>query len=492
MAKRTAIIDIGSNSISLVVYEKSSRYAFHLIEKIRSKVRIGEGAYLNGGHISDKAMQNAYSALRDFSLVSKSLGCKKVLCVATSALRDAPNKVQFVKKIDKELGIKIKIIDGKKEAYFGAVAALNLLPKIDSVTTIDIGGGSTELAKIENGEVIDCISLDIGTVRLKELFSDNKTSFFDISTYIDDILQTLPDLYKSRHIVGIGGTIRALSFAILKNAKYPIDSLHSFEYSYSKNNSFIVSISKSSTKELKKSSISKSRYDTISQGSSIFYKLCNKLESKTVIVSKAGVREGVYLCDILRNSNNKFPHNFNVSIKNLIDRFAIYNKHIPHLQRSAAGIYDQIHHIFDPKKKYQRTLLMASKLLLIARRINIYSNSDMGFSFLVENLNFTLSHKEKILIAIILKFAHKNSMSKKDIKKLDVLLPSKAVIEWLSFILSLTVCINKNKTLKKIEVKYSKDLLTISGKESLFLCQECVNKLKKPIKMDIQILKSST
>jgi exopolyphosphatase/guanosine-5'-triphosphate,3'-diphosphate pyrophosphatase len=95
LAKRTAVIDIGSNSISLVVYEKSSRYAFHLIEKVRSRVRIGEGAYNNGGVLSEDAMQKAYDTLDEFLSISKSLGCRKVLAVATSALRDAPNKKAF-------------------------------------------------------------------------------------------------------------------------------------------------------------------------------------------------------------------------------------------------------------------------------------------------------------------------------------------------------------------------------------------------------------
>ena len=489
MAKRTAIIDIGLNSISLVIYEKSSRYAFHLIEKVRAKVRIGEGAYENDGNLLELAMDRAYDALEDFLSVSKSLGCKKVLSVATSALRDAPNKKVFLKRVSSGLSLNIKIIDGQKEAYFGAVAALNLLPKIKNATTIDIGGGSTELAKIEDGKIVDTISLNIGTVRLKELFFDKKKEYLLVQSFIDDILSKLPETFKSTNIIGIGGTIRALSDAVLKDSNYPIDSLHAFEYFYDEHKNFIEKVAKSEVLKLKDTSISRSRYDTIREGSAIFYMLCQKLEAQTIITSKAGVREGVYLSDILRNCNHVFPHNFNISIKSLIDRFALYGKNITQVQKTTTAIYEQTNYIFDKDEKYKDILSVSSKLLLITRRLNIYSNSDMSFSFLVENLNFALSHKDKILIAIILKYSHKKDINEKEIAKFSELLPSVETIKWLSFILSLTVCINKNKKPQKTSITFDENELCVISDSKMFLTSECIKKLKKPASFAI-VLKS--
>ncbi len=488
MAKRTAIIDIGSNSISLVVYEKSSRFAFHLIEKARNRVRIGEGAYLRGGYLSQEAMQRAYDTLEDFLSISKSLSCKKILIVATSALRDAPNKKVFLTRVKRGLNLNIKIIDGKKEAYFGGIAALNLLPNIKNATTIDIGGGSTELASIKDGVVVDVISLDIGTVRLKELFFDKNRDFKELEQYIEVELKRVSELFFSSKIVGIGGTIRALSLAILKDTNHPLDSLHSYRYKFSKHKEYIKDISRSEISKLKESSIDRGRYDTIREGSFIFYMLCKKLGAKSIITSKAGVREGVYLNDILRNSNNKFPHNFNISIKNLIDRFAIYHKNIPKVQRDSVNIYLELNHFFDAKSRYLDELKMASKLLLIFRRLNIYSNSDMSFGFLVENLNFGFSHKERLLIAVILRCAFKRDLESKEIKKFKKLLPSVKVIEWLSFILSLALCINKNKRLHKVEIKYIERELLIYGEKESILLSESIKKLKKPSNFSIRFV----
>jgi exopolyphosphatase/guanosine-5'-triphosphate,3'-diphosphate pyrophosphatase len=365
------------------------------------------------------------------------------------------------------------------------------LPKLDNATTIDIGGGSTELAKIEDGKIVETISLNIGTVRLKELFYDSSKAYEEISLYIDKVLEELPTRFKSRHIIGIGGTIRAVSDAIRKDSNYPLESLHGYSYEFEENREFIKEVSQSEVLKLKKTSISKSRYDTIREGCAIFYATCIKLEAKEVITSKVGVREGVYLSDILRGNNHQFPKNFNISIKSLIDRFSIYDKHISYMQKTANKIYEKTYHIFDPEQVYKETFLKASKLLLITRRLNIYSNSDMSFSFLIENLNFALTHQEKVLIAFILKFSHKKEVDTKAIKKFQTLLPDTKTVEWLNFLLALSVCINKNKKAQNIEVEFIDKLLTIKSNSKMFLVHECIKKLKKPEVFAIQVVQST-
>ncbi len=480
MAKRTTIIDIGSNSMTLVIYEKSSRFAFHLIEKVRSSVRIGENAYADNGALTKEAMDRAFHTLQDFVQISKSYKAQKILCVATSALRDAPNRAEFLQRVRKELKLNIKVIDGEREAYFGALAALNLLPKFKEATTIDIGGGSTELAKIVDGKIVETISLKLGTVRLKELFFDQKKGFKEASEYVKEVVSELPEAFQSECVIGIGGTIRALSKAIMRMEKYPIDTLHAFEYKYDDYAKFIKKVAKSSVLELKDFPISSSRYDTIREGSTIFYTLNKRLHTKKVLTSKAGVREGVYLHDILRNSNHLFPHNFNVSIRSLIDRFALLPKHCSHTQRVAKVIYDVVADEFDKKRRYEEILGMSAKLLLIFNRLNIYSNSDYSFFYLLENLNFSLSHEEKILIAVLLRFSQKGKVDTSIYKTYKSLLPSLETVQWLTFILSVDEAIVRNKSLSPIKAAYDGKVLTIYSHEERFLAKEAIKKVKKP------------
>ncbi len=485
MAKRTAIIDIGSNSLSLVVYEKSSRYAFHLIEKVRSRVRIGEGAYERDGYLQEEAMDMAFGALKDFLSVSENLKCRKILCVATSALRDAPNKKLFLKRVSRELKLNIKIIDGQQEAYFGAVAAMNLLEPLESFTTIDIGGGSTELSFVQEGKILETLSLDLGTVRLKELFFDKGHNQEKVESYIKDIIVQVPEIFKSTTIVGIGGTIRALSASIMMKEQYPINNLHGFDYRVKDYVSLMESIPKMDTKALKKLDFPSTRLDTIGEGTAIFYSLLKYLGAEVVISSKAGVREGVYLNDILRNSQGKFPHNFNVSIKSLIDRYALSEKNCAYVQKVALNLFDVLQEKQHVPLEYREVLGFAAKLSPISKVFNIYSRSDNSFHFLLENLNFTFSHEKKLLLALLLKLSPKEKQRHREFKKYEMLLPELEVLEWLYFILNLAACINSNKKIQKFEISLEKNIIMIALQEGSYLCKECIEKLQVPTSLKI-------
>ena len=96
MNRRVAIIDIGSNSARLVIFERSSKFGFHLISEQKSRVRIGEGAYKQNGYLQPIGIQRAYLALQSFTQSIDEYCVDEIFCVATSALRDAPNANEFI------------------------------------------------------------------------------------------------------------------------------------------------------------------------------------------------------------------------------------------------------------------------------------------------------------------------------------------------------------------------------------------------------------
>ncbi len=486
MAKRTAVIDIGSNSISFVAYEKSSRFAFHLIKKARASVRIGEGAYHRGGEISPEAMDRAFLVLEDFSYIAKNLGCRKILCVATSALRDAPNRGIFINRVRRELNIGIKVIDGAKEAYLGGVAALNLLEELDEFVTVDIGGGSTEFARVQNKRVVESHSLNLGTVRLKELLFDRGASKEEIKAFIEEELSKLPKAFYSSTVVGIGGTIRALSSIIMQKECYPINALHGFCYRFKDHKKLIKSIPQMSDKELLDIDVPKNRLDTIREGISIFYRVLKRFEAKRVIASKAGVREGVYLTDLLRNTNHQFPHNFNISIRSLVDRFAINEKNCSYVSRVATSLFDKIAPHYNLPLIYRDIVKYAAKLSPISSRLSIYSKSENSFYFLLENLNFQFSHEEKLLIALLLKLTPKAKQRNREYKRYQVLLPSREIVELLYHIVAISRCVNSDRHTQRFLVESTAKGAELHLERDGYLCYECLEKLDPPFDFRIK------
>ncbi|MCK5110271.1 MAG: Ppx/GppA family phosphatase [Arcobacteraceae bacterium] len=485
MAKITTIIDIGSNSMRMVVLKKTSRFAFHLINETKSKVKISEGCYENNGNLQPEPLNRAFNALISFIQIAKNLKSGKILCVATSALRDAPNGNTFVKKVSCELGLNIKIIDGQKEAYYGGVAALNLLD-CDNFATIDIGGGSTEFAFINDRNITDTVSLNIGTIRLKELYFNKN----DLDGAKDYILSQLKNIeHKPLKLVGMGGTARALSRAIINKEQYCFDMLHGFKYN-TKNNYKLFNniITANSNKKLKDIGIRKDRYDTIKEGTFIFKTILEFFQIKEVITSGVGVREGIYLTDLLRSSNHKFPVNFNISIRSLLDRFVDDDKLPAYLGNNAKKIFDVLKPLHTLDDKYKSILVIASKLQPMGISLNFYKNSEHSFNFILNGLSYGFTHERRLLIAHIIKFSKKSLPKQSEIKEYKQLLPDFNVIQWLSFMISLNICLNSDFSRTKFEYKLGEDTLEIECDKDIYITQKALEKIETPVNLNLELI----
>ena len=475
----------------MVVYEKTSRYAFHLLHEEKSKVRISEDAYKHGGNLQEIPMQRAFDALRDFLLISKSFKSRKLLCVATSALRDAPNKNDFVSKVKKQLKLNIKVISGEKEAYFGAIACANLLPTQHNALSIDIGGGSTELSFIDGYDVSHTLSLQLGTVRLKELFCDAKKKVEAIA-YIDKELSRLP-IDDATTLVGIGGTFRAVSAAIMSEANYPINNLHAYEYGVNNFKAFISRVlDAKDNNALEVLGIKSNRFDVIKPGVLILQRVIHKLNIQNIITSGVGVREGVYLSDLLRHSKHKFPHNFNTSVKYLLDSRLQDRTFSTQLNQLAKKLFDLTAEYFVVDAQYRYELGIAAKLYPIGSSVHFYSQNKHTYYLIQNALEYGFTHHSNTLIATLTKYAKNKLPAESHLKKYEKLLPSPHTTYVLSYLLSLAISLLSHRPRNiDFEIKFNNGRLYISSKERLYLAKEAVSSIKAPNK-DFQVIFTKT
>ena len=488
MSKVTTIIDIGSNSMRMVVLQKSSRFSFSLINETKSKVKISEGCYENNGNLQDIPMQRAYESLKSFLNISHSLKSRKIICVATSALRDAPNSNVFISKIRKDLGLNIKVIDGEKEAYYGGVAASNLLHD-DNFVTVDIGGGSTEFCFVKNGKIEKSISLNIGTVRIKELYFNKDDMDGAKKVILDDLKKIFElDIEIPSKVVGIGGSIRALSKIIMTKNDYPLDILHGYTYSIKDELSLLNKITNAQhIDELKELGVKKDRFDTIKEGAFIFKTILEALDIKEVTTSGVGVREGVYLTDLLRTSNHKFPENFNVSVRSLLDRFQIDEKQSAYMGNNARKIFDVLKPMHKLDDKFGTFLVVASKLHSIGSTLNFYKSNDNAFDFILNGLNYDFLHSSRVVVAHTIKFSKKSLPTKNEILKYQDLLPSLEVMQWMSFMISLNIAVNQDLSRPKAQYNLNGNILEIDLPNKSFLIESNIEKLETPEDLSIKI-----
>ena len=478
MAKRVGVIDIGSNSVRMLVYEKTSRFAYHRLRDAKSSVRLSQDAYNNNGVLQDIPMQRTFLALENFISIINSFKARKTLCVATSALRDAPNQKDFINNVKRKLGLKIKVIDGKRESYLGAIACANLLPKQENALSIDIGGGSSEFSIINDKNTTNNISIKLGTVRLKELYFDND-DIDGAKTYIDHQLKQLDDLNPSS-IVGIGGTFRAISAAIMASKNYPFEKLHAFESSNSEFSEYIDKILTANNEQLKELHIKKSRFDIIRPGALILDRILKKFNITKLTTSGVGVREGVYLADLLRNSKDKLPTNYNNSVRYILDLHVEDLNYSNQLNKVVKNIFDLTHKYFNLDKKYRYELGVAAKLFTSGSNMHHYSQHKHSYHLSQNALEFGFSHQETILISTLVRYASRKAPSSSHTNKYKILLPETKDLNNLHFILSLAISLLSHRP-RNIDfvLKLENDCLEVESKSNLYLVKESVKKFNQ-------------
>ena len=240
---KLAAIDIGSNSIKLIVVEATSPENFLVLAREKETVRLGHDT-LRDHHLSPEAITRATDTIKRFALIANVLRVERVIGIATAAVREADNAAEFVQEIGKRTGVHTEVLSGAEEArLIGLAAARGCAQTFDDKQptekneerfhlNIDIGGGSTELSLMRNGEPFYLASVRIGAVGLTErmITSDpvNSTELQNLQDQIDATFQnparelTLAlEGARWRRLTGTSGTIIAIGEALraTQNAK---------------------------------------------------------------------------------------------------------------------------------------------------------------------------------------------------------------------------------------------------------------------------------
>ena len=292
-----AVVDIGSNSVRLVVYDGLRRSPTPVFnEKILCG--LGKGVAITG-KLADGGIARALSALRRFRALAKQIGVKQVFAVATAAAREASNGKDFIEKAEDAVGVGINVLTGKEEARFAALGVIAGIPEAEGIVG-DLGGGSLELIDVSQGKLRDGITLPIGPLRLIDMSGGSIPRAKEIiDEYLDKthILENLAD----RTFYAVGGTWRNLARLHMAQNKYPLHVLHHYCMTREQASGvadLVSGLSSSSLKDVRE--VSRSRSDTLPYGALVLERLLAKSKAKDVVASVYGVREGLLYAKLPR------------------------------------------------------------------------------------------------------------------------------------------------------------------------------------------------
>ena len=217
MKERIAIVDMGTNTFLLLIAEKNGR-ELKSIYQDRIATKIGKGG-INGGFITEEAIDRAMDALKEFDLKAKEMNVTKAVAIGTSAVRNASNQVDLIKRIESETSFQPQVISGEREAdfiYQGVRQAIDIPPS--KALIVDIGGGSVEFIIADAQEAFWKQSFEIGGQRLMELFHHHDPilpeEIGNIQNYLNEKLATLFEAlvqWKPEVLIGVSGSFDTLS-----------------------------------------------------------------------------------------------------------------------------------------------------------------------------------------------------------------------------------------------------------------------------------------
>lgn len=286
--ERVGVVDIGSNSVRMVVFDGAARSpAYFYNEKIMAG--LGQGL-AETGRLNPQGRDRALAALRRFGLLAKGMGIN-LACVATAAVRDAADGPEFRRLVERETGLRLHVIDGAEEARLSAQGVLLGWPDAEGLVC-DIGGNSMELAEVRGGKVGRRVTSQLGPFRLQQVPGGRK----ELMTHIRATMAGLADQMGRDHdrIYLVGGSWRAIARLDMERRNYPLLVLHEYRMEPDSIARTVDWIEKHDMADLRaRTGTSAARMELVPLASLVLQALVEEFRPREIDVSSYGIREGL-------------------------------------------------------------------------------------------------------------------------------------------------------------------------------------------------------
>lgn len=498
--KKIGIIDIGSNSIRLIIVQINKDNSFRITDEIKESVRLGKDMTLGGG-LNPFRIDNAIYTLSFFKRLCVIQNTTEILAVATEAVRKASNQKEFLNRVKTELSMDIRVLTGIEEAYYDYFGAINSMDFSDALI-MDIGGSSSELIFVKDRKLKYSISLPFGAINLTEKFSLQKAMDHKSETAIKEFLTTLykniPWLkdVKNVPIIGIGGTIRNIGKLHKKKANYHIDNLHNYRIPTNE----VIDIydqvkAKDASQRRKLKGLSKERSDIFVGAATVLVTLIEYLDLKELHVSGSGLRDG-FLYEYIFKNKKPLIDVLDFSLKNNLLNYEIDVKHPSHVWMLTETMYNELNPIINIPINPYKILKTASMLHDVGILISYFDHHKHS-SYMIANSKINgLTHKEQLMASYIAALHRKNEF-KINLKLYQNLITEQdlEIINKLSMLLriseSLDRCLNGN--IKKVSCNIESDTVTITVDAladpllEVYAAMDCAPSFKKTFNKDLII-----
>jgi exopolyphosphatase/guanosine-5'-triphosphate,3'-diphosphate pyrophosphatase len=425
--ERIAVIDMGSNSFRLVVFQHEPGGWWSLADEIREPVRVSAGMG-EEGLLAPEPVERAIATASVFASFLAASGVERVDAVATSAIRDAGNRDELLGEIRRRTGLEVRVISGAEEAWYGYLAIVNSTTLTDGFG-IDVGGGSVQVMHIADRRLLEAESVRLGAVRVSEAFlPGDQVKPKQIKALREHVARTLSEFEwwnaeDGGRLAAIGGTIRNLASAVQKRMEMPDVDEQGFVLTRAALEELIELLAERPASERGAlPGIKPDRGDVILGGALVVAAAMDHGGFDELEVVEAGLREGVFFEHLLDGLNPPLIGDVRTaSVENLASRFSTDPPHVAHVAKLSLELFDALgaaglHDLGDG----DRQLLWAAGLLHDVGMTVDYDDHHRHSHYLIVHAGLPgYSPREVDLIALIARYHRKGTPDASELGALE-------------------------------------------------------------------------
>ncbi|MDF1801819.1 exopolyphosphatase [Thalassovita sp.] len=396
---RVGVVDVGSNSVRLVVFDGAARSpAYFYNEKIMCA--LGEGLS-DTGHLNPEGRRRALAALRRFQALAAGLNIQPLTAVATAAVREASDGPDFVAQVERETGLKIHVINGKEEARLSAQGVLLGWPGSYGLVC-DIGGSSMELAEIGAGQVGKRVTSTLGPLKLRNLKGGKKGRKAFIRATMAEMAETMGQ--QRNRLFLVGGSWRAIARIDMERRNYPLHVLHEYRMSSKAIDATIRYINENDPTELRqRCGVSSNRMELVPFAAEVLKEVVRTFHPHDIAVSSYGIREGMLYEQMPQKLRDRDP---------LIESCYFAENKDARLPGFGKSLYDFILPLFNSATLERKRLIKAACLLHdVSWRAHPDYRAEVCFDNATRANLGGLKHPERVYLGLALLHRYKNSRS---------------------------------------------------------------------------------
>ncbi|MFC1636029.1 HD domain-containing protein [Planctomycetota bacterium] len=482
-AKAVAAIDIGSNSIRMVVAQVFADGTFEILERLQQALRLGQDTFRKG-RLSAQTVRAAVLILRNYQEVLRTYDVQQVRAVATSAVRESSNADNFLDRIFVATGLDIRAISAAEENRLNISAVREAVGKTflarRQALVVEVGGGSTILSLLGKGEIRATQSLAIGSIRLQEVLETSSETVEHAANMIEQQINSaiaaitgLLPLKRIRTFIALGGDVRWAAKQVGKAGEIP----GLINVRPNKLKSLITQYERYSADHLARSlKIPFIEAETLTPALMVYYALLQTTSAEEMAVSRVSMRDGLLYdlaCTVSgKKSESDSTHTLN-SARAVAAKYHVDLHHANHVCELAVRLYDVL--------KKQQWLNIENKMLLqaaaILHEVGIFISSRAHHKhsyYIIANAEvFGFDPKELVIVAHIARYHRRSRPKASHVEYARLSRKEKMIINKLAAILRVADALDANRTqdIKDFTCRIENDelIITPSGSRDLTL-----------------------